>query len=470
MEVVQKSSLTRIEASTIGACIFPYLGQNGARNLAGVNRLFRALFLSAQPVLLPIYFPMYRPLSEEAPSVERYKRLCAVQSAAPGIIHSVSLVGHEDNIKLVVMNCSGTRIFSADEGNILKLWDPRTGECLQTFNISTENMSSLALNLNGKRALLGRSDGNIELWDFEKGECSWSVNSFPGGNQEITQAAFSADGTKCIVIVNKERVEVRDIENGRLIKTGKGSVISLDGTKICQLEPFIAKVWDVETGNEILVTRSNENIDGAINSQIVEARFSSDGNQLILSIFREKRNKYEIYPLSGKIQSFPKNTVLCQKDAGSFPDIRTFVVNGDGTKLLLGDGSGGIGHVKIRDNSVGGIVERRSDDNYFVVRIRADVTAISQLMWSPDETYLFSRSWDDENEGDNNMEIFQLDRLPDERIQEAIKRRRLFQRILPEFVQKEMCDLSNIQWLELHNVTHEDVVTALQEYQKKLRF
>jgi WD40 repeat protein len=60
---------------------------------------------------------------------------------------------------------------SKDRDCSVRLWDLKTGKCLQTFNGHTELVASVAFSPDVYFALSGSYDGTIRLWNLKTGEC-----------------------------------------------------------------------------------------------------------------------------------------------------------------------------------------------------------------------------------------------------------------------------------------------------------
>ena len=75
---------------------------------------------------------------------------------------SRTLEGHTDWVCSVAWNCQGL-LTSGSADNTIKIWDPKTWECIQTLEGHTRCVYSVAWNFQGKLAS-GSVDCRIKIW------------------------------------------------------------------------------------------------------------------------------------------------------------------------------------------------------------------------------------------------------------------------------------------------------------------
>ncbi len=144
---------------------------------------------------------------------------------------------------ILCSNCKYVLIVSY-EGHS-KLWNIQSGEHVQTFFID-EFIDSAAVSPDGGHLVTGGGQGALKLWDIESGE---EIQNFEGHWAIIRSIDFSKDGKKLL--------------------TACGSIDDREG-------PYdtSARVWNVETGEEILSISKHTNV-------VSKALFSPDGTTIL---------------------------------------------------------------------------------------------------------------------------------------------------------------------------------------------
>src|SRR5262249_57324266 len=110
--------------------------------------------------------------------------------------------------------------------------------------------TSVAFSPDGQRLVSGSADQTLKVWDAAKGQ---ELLSLQGHTREVRSVAFSPDG---------QRILSGSGGNGAQGKPLPGEV----------------KVWDAETGQEVLSLKGHT---GAVNS----VAFSPDGKRLVSGSF-----------------------------------------------------------------------------------------------------------------------------------------------------------------------------------------
>ncbi|KAK3824128.1 MAG: hypothetical protein JOS17DRAFT_833659 [Linnemannia elongata] len=102
-----------------------------------------------------------------------------------------------------------TRIASASDDSMIRLWSSVTGECLFVLNGHENTVMSIAYSADGRRLVSGSSDGTIRVWDPETGtpEVGWSIP-----NVNAMRVVISADGSQFAAMVGWMSYEIRLVD------------------------------------------------------------------------------------------------------------------------------------------------------------------------------------------------------------------------------------------------------------------
>ena len=75
--------------------------------------------------------------------------------------------GHSYYIRSIAISPDGKNIVSGSIDKTIKVWDFKTGECLNTLEGHTSSINSIAISPDGKYIVSGSDDGIIKIWDFK---------------------------------------------------------------------------------------------------------------------------------------------------------------------------------------------------------------------------------------------------------------------------------------------------------------
>lgn len=150
-----------------------------------------------------------------------------------------------DGNTAVAFSPNGRRIVTGGLDGVVRLWDGRSGQPLQSWKGHPGRVRSVAFSPDGSLILTGSSDGTARLW---RGSADRFPRPIDGHQNPVTSIAFSPDGQ-------------------RLLSASR------DGT---------VRTWDPATGSEVL------SIDGPRRA-VDRAFFSSDGFFIVTVISGDAR-------------------------------------------------------------------------------------------------------------------------------------------------------------------------------------
>ncbi|KAF3067523.1 hypothetical protein CFAM422_008521 [Trichoderma lentiforme] len=215
-----------------------------------------------------------------------------------------TLEGHVQSIRCVSFSADGI-LASADEGNIIKVWDPKAGTCLQTFSMDGQwKRGGTAIAFSKADRLACMAFGSLSVWDIRRDVCLQTLDLM----QYVQRDGWHYTGS---VVFEDER---------RLLLAGAGlrNVLKLELGTECKEEtnlPFhsVPKIlspdgrwvaYAIEGEIRILdmnskTTRSPKTLKGAIcNSPHLNACFSQD-NRYFASV--QDDSKAKIWDVSSTI-------------------------------------------------------------------------------------------------------------------------------------------------------------------------
>jgi eukaryotic-like serine/threonine-protein kinase len=203
--------------------------------------------------------------------------------------------GHDAMIHGVAVTADGQRIITGGEDRLVRIWDARNGELLKTLEGHRWPVQAVRLSQDGQFiASIGRRDqhdesssglldqlrtisfvrGELRIWSANTGELVSAIESAT----TLSDVAFSPDASRAITVGNE--VKIYD-DQGREQQTlrGKGAwnycvAYSPDGKQIAAGDDQLARVWDVDSGEERATFRGHVHGVSAI-------AFRDDGQRLL---------------------------------------------------------------------------------------------------------------------------------------------------------------------------------------------
>jgi WD40 repeat protein/tRNA A-37 threonylcarbamoyl transferase component Bud32 len=133
--------------------------------------------------------------------------------------------GHTGAIQSVAFSPDGERLASASDDLTVKVWDVRTGCVLLTLKGHTGPVTSVAFSPDGQRLASASTDGTVKIWQPCTGQ---EVCTFRRHRGPVSSVAFSPNGRW---VISAGAVSLKDPRKG---------------------DPFVVKVWDSDSGNEVL--------------------------------------------------------------------------------------------------------------------------------------------------------------------------------------------------------------------------
>ncbi|WP_416674885.1 WD40 domain-containing protein [Egbenema bharatensis] len=201
------------------------------------------------------------------------------------------LVGHTGRITTLALGQYGPNhlpvLASGSDDCTVKLWDLRSGHCLQTFSYTTHWIRTVAFNWTGKILAIAGDDQCIHLWDIDRptiaprtlrGHKHWIRSIAFSPNPDIPLLASGGDD-QVVMVWNAHTGEwLRSLDKHQ--HRIRSVVFSPDGTLLASgSDAAVIKIWDVQRGEDIQILQTDSD-DGDNACGIKSIAFSPDGSLL----------------------------------------------------------------------------------------------------------------------------------------------------------------------------------------------
>lgn len=175
--------------------------------------------------------------------------------------------GHENVVTRVEFSPSGKLLASGSSDGQVIVWDPATGESLQSIRAYDKNLWGLALSADDTLLATMKQGEAAKVWSVETGKLVQEyAGDFKGeASQGIWSVAFHPTERKLAYGQFEGNVKIVDPISGEEFATCKGHTgpiysvtFSPDGRRLVTGSwDTTAKIWDVETGRELLTLEGN---------------------------------------------------------------------------------------------------------------------------------------------------------------------------------------------------------------------
>jgi WD40 repeat protein/serine/threonine protein kinase len=185
----------------------------------------------------------------QAPEVTAAREL--VLSAAEHARCTRMLASFE-TINGIALTADGNRALLAD-GHCTRLWDVRTGQCLQVFKDEADSVRSLAITPNGRFALTGGKDGTVRLWDIDRERMIRTLDA----RATVEAVALTRDARRAVTCARDGTARVWDIETAtcaHLLEGHFGTITSVAVTADGRFATTVGfdgslRLWELATGH-----------------------------------------------------------------------------------------------------------------------------------------------------------------------------------------------------------------------------
>jgi WD40 repeat protein len=153
------------------------------------------------------------------------------------------------------ISCENTIIISGCWDNTIKLWDSKTGECLNTLDSHDGVVFCLQL-IDDDKLASGSSDEKIKIWNINTGDC---IKTFKGHTSSVICLQLIPDETPNEILVSgswDKTIKLWNLKEGELLNTLIGHDNGIMSIQVVSKQTLISassdskiKIWDLVTGH-----------------------------------------------------------------------------------------------------------------------------------------------------------------------------------------------------------------------------
>lgn len=309
------------------------LRYGGLRLINGTGKTLRTLKL---PANAPVSVAVSPDAKWLAASCGQHLRIWDLndEDASP-----IECNGHTSIVYAVKFSPDGKTLASAGQENVVKLWNPTTGEELRTIKGHSGSIRELAFHPEGRRFVTASIDSTLRIWDISRARSEVTLDGISETNGTTgNHGAFSPDGSKVVTGGHDGLIKLWDSDTGQLLDSYKGRTDSSG-----KLVP-VGSLSFGPKGERVFAGRTNGFVgvldlesrefspfkphEGTVNRM----RFSRDGTQLV-SVGADRVARLWDIQSKRELQSFEGHTGSVY-DLALSPDGRQLASAGlDGIRL-----------------------------------------------------------------------------------------------------------------------------------------
>lgn len=129
-----------------------------------------------------------------------------------------TIKSHATSVGMLAFAKDGSILALASYGHTVQLWDPRTGQCLQILKGHTNAVSAITFSKDGNMLASASRDCTVRLWDPTTGQC---LQKLKGHRAAVSLIAFSRDGTMMALSSLDRMMWLWDPTTGQCLRTYK---------------------------------------------------------------------------------------------------------------------------------------------------------------------------------------------------------------------------------------------------------
>jgi WD40 repeat protein len=204
---------------------------------------------------------------------------------------------HENTAVCIAFSRDGSRLATGSWGGVIRIWNAQTGELLSKVKGHDHRLSAVVFSPDGQRVASASFDRTIKVWETNNLRPIRTLGQTPGSghNGLITGLAYSADGRRLFSSGGEDKtVKVWDPQTGEEVLNLRGHTLLCHGMAMSSNGARLAsagkdgtiRVWDATPTNG---TEGPTHVTQVHGSEVWSVEFSSDGQYLASASWSENK-------------------------------------------------------------------------------------------------------------------------------------------------------------------------------------
>lgn len=185
------------------------------------------------------------------------------------------LSGQLGEVRFVAFSSDGKKALTAGTDCTAKLWELRTGECKAVLSGHKGHIHAVVFSPDGRHVLTGSSDKTARLWGAKSGKCLAILEGHTG---EVDALAFSSDGKSALTGSDDNTARFWDLTSKECKQILQGHTHLIRSVALSPDDKYAltgsidktARLWDLTTGSCLHVLCGH-------NASVASVAFSPDG-------------------------------------------------------------------------------------------------------------------------------------------------------------------------------------------------
>ena len=176
-----------------------------------------------------------------------------------------TLWGHEGWVHAIAFSPDGQHLVSGSSDHTVKLWQVSSRRCLHTLAGHHQRVKAVAYAPQGNTIASGSDDHTVKIWEVRNGSC---MHTLQGHTDWVLSVVYSPDGQYLASGSSDRTIKLWNLKTGKCLITLEGHTHAVRSVAFSPAGLILAsgsedrcvKLWDISTGNCLQTLQGHEQI------------------------------------------------------------------------------------------------------------------------------------------------------------------------------------------------------------------